>query len=279
MMGTQAATENAEQLEIIEVSPPKGRKSAGAKRPILFVHGAFTAAWCWSEYFLAYFAKQGYRACAVSLSGHGGSRGRDRLDWLSISDYVNDLEQAVETVGGDPIIVGHSMGGFVLQKYLERASAPGVVLMASVPPTGLLPASISLAFSNPGMFADVNSMMHHGRVSLDALQHALFASPVAVDQLRSYYRRMQPESQRAMWDMTFFNLPQLRRTRCPPMLVLGAECDILVPPSQAKQAARYYGTEAEIFPGMGHVMMLEAEWQNVADRIIAWMKAGGLDRA
>ncbi len=279
MMSTPAATENAEQLEIIEARPPKARKSAGAKRPILFVHGAFTAAWCWSEYFLAYFAKQGYRACAVSLSGHGGSRGRDRLDWLSISDYVSDLEQAVEAVGGDPIIVGHSMGGFVLQKYLERASAPGVVLMASVPPTGLLPASISLAFSNPGMFADVNSMMHHGRVSLDALQHALFASPVAVDQLRSYYRRMQPESQRAMWDMTFFNLPQLRRTRCPPMLVLGAESDILVPPSQAKQAARYYGTEAEIFPGMGHVMMLEAEWQKVADRIIAWIKAGGLDRA
>ena len=278
MMSTPAATENAEQLEIIEVRPPKARKSAGAKRPILFVHGAFTAAWCWSEYFLAYFAKQGYRACAVSLSGHGGSRGRDRLDWLSISDYVSDLEQAVETVGGDPIIVGHSMGGFVLQKYLERASAPGVVLMASVPPTGLLPASISLAFSNPGMFADVNSMMHHGRVSLDALQHALFASPVAVDQLRSYYRRMQPESQRAMWDMTFFNLPQLRRTRCPPMLVLGAECDILVPPSQAEQAASYYGTEAEIFPAMGHVMMLEADWQKVADRIIAWMSAGKLDQ-
>jgi len=55
--------------------------------------------------------------------------------------------------------------------------------------------------------------------------------------------------------------------------VLGAECDILVPPSQADQAARYYGTEAEIFPGMGHVMMLDADWQKVADRIIEWTRA------
>jgi pimeloyl-ACP methyl ester carboxylesterase len=274
-MDTPAGSENAEQLEIIEASPPKG----GGARPLLFVHGAFAGAWCWSEHFLPYFAKQGFRACAVSLSGHGGSPGRERLDWLSIADYVRDLEQAVGSVGGNPVIVGHSMGGFVVQKYLERATAPGVVLMASVPPQGLLSASITLAFSNPGLFADVNSMMHHGRASLESLQHALFGSPVAADKLLAYYRQMQPESQRAMWDMTFFDLPRLRRERCPPMLVLGAERDILVPPAEVEQAARAYGTEAEIFLGMGHVMMLEADWQKVADRIIEWVRAGELDRA
>jgi non-heme chloroperoxidase len=280
-MGMPAGSEKETRLEIIEALPPKvpkGRKGGGT-RPLLFVHGAFTGAWCWTDHFLPYFASQGFRACALSLSGHGGSPGRERLDWVSIADYVSDLEQAVSAVGGDPIIVGHSMGGFVVQKYLERAAASGVVLMASVPPQGLLSASIALAFSNPGLFADVNSMMHHGRVSLDALQHVLFANPVEVDKLRACYRRMQPESQRAMWDMTFFNLPQLRRERCPPMLVLGAACDILVPASQAEQAASYYGTQAEVFPDMGHLMMLEAGWQKVAERIIEWMRAGQLDRA
>ena len=274
-MDTSAGSENTEQLEIIEARPPK----AGGARPLLFVHGAFTGAWCWAEYFLPYFATQGFRACAVSLSGHGGSRGRERLDSLSIADYVRDLEQAVSTVGGDPIIVGHSMGGFVAQKYLERAVAPGVVLMASVPPQGLLSASIALAFSNPGMFADINSMMHRGRASLESLQHALFGSPVAADKLQAYYHRMQPESQRAMWDMTFFDLPRLWLERCPPMLVLGAERDILVPPSEVEQAARAYGAAAEIFPGMGHVMMLEADWRKVADRIIEWMRTCELDQA
>jgi non-heme chloroperoxidase len=276
-MVTLADSENAEKLEIIEASPPR-RKKGGSTRPVLFVHGAFAGAWCWEEHFLPYFAKQGFRACALSLSGHGGSPGRDRLDWFSIGDYVHDLEQAVSAIGGDPILVGHSMGGFVVQKYLENARASGAVLMASVPPTGLLSSSIALAFSNPRLFADVNSMMHHSRVSLDALQNVLFAGQVDVEKLRACYRRMQPESQRAMWDMSFFNLPHLRRERCPPLLVLGAECDILVPASQAEQAARYYGTEAEIFPGMGHLMMLETEWQKVADRIIAWIKAGGLDK-
>jgi pimeloyl-ACP methyl ester carboxylesterase len=273
-MGTTSYPGRVEQLEIIEAGPP-----GGGGRPLLFVHGAFAGAWCWSEHFLPYFAEQGFRACAVSLSGHGDSSGRERLDWLSIADYVRDLEQAVGIVGGDPVIVGHSMGGFVVQKYLERAAAPGVVLMASVPPQGLLSASITLAFSNPGLFADVNSMMHRGRASLSTLQHALFAGPVAEDKLRAYYRLMQPESQRAMWDMTFFNLPQLRRERCPPMLVLGAEHDILVPQSEVEKAARHYGTEAEIFLDMGHVMMLEAEWQKVADRIIEWVRESELDLA
>ena len=276
-MTAAAGAKLAEGLEILEAKPAKARKGA-ALRPILFVHGAFTGAWCWAEHFLPYFAKKGIRACALSLSGHGGSPGRERLDWLSISDYVNDLELAVASVGEDPIIVGHSMGGFVVQKYLERAAAPGAVLMASVPPQGLLSASLQLAFSKPGLFADVNSMMHHSRVSLDALQKVLFATPVPLDKLRSYYRQMQPESQRAMWDMTFFNLPQLRRERCPPMLVLGAECDVLVPAAQAEQAAHHYGTEAVIFPGIGHVMMLDAGWQLVADRIIDWMRRSKLDR-
>jgi non-heme chloroperoxidase len=158
-MATTSDFGRVEQLEIMEAGPPDG----GGGRPLLFVHGAFAGAWCWSEHFLPYFAKQGFRACAVSLGGHGGSPGRERLDWLSIAEYVRDLERAVDSVGGDPVIVGHSMGGFVVQKYLEGATAPGVVLMASVPPQGLLSASIALAFSNPGLFADVNSMMHRGR--------------------------------------------------------------------------------------------------------------------
>lgn len=262
-----------QQLEILE-SRPRGR---GKGRPLLFVHGAFAGAWCWSRHFLPYFSTQGFRACALSLSGHGGSPGRERLDWLSIADYVRDLEQAVGIVGGDPVLVGHSMGGFVVQKYLERARAPAAVLMSAVPPQGLLSSSIALAFSNPGLFSDLNAMLHRGRASLDALQHALFASPVAPDELRAYYRLMQPESQRAMWDMTFFDLPRLKRERCPPLLVLGAECDILVPPSQAEQLAQAYGTQAEIFAGMGHVMMLEAGWQEVADRIIGWLRELKLD--
>ena len=43
------------------------RAPAGAARPtpLLFVHGAYTAAWCWDENFLPWFAEQGYAAVTM----------------------------------------------------------------------------------------------------------------------------------------------------------------------------------------------------------------------
>lgn len=266
-MDQRFSRSQTEHLEIIESDPP----GEPVGPPVLFVHGAFTGAWCWSEFFLPYFAKRGLRACALSLRGHGGSHGRDQLDGFSIADYVRDLERAVGQVGEDAILVGHSMGGFVLQKFLERTTAPAAVLMAPVPPQGLLPASFMLAFTNPGLISELNTMMERGHPATETIRRALFAGPVSVDALKTYSRLLQPESQRALWDMSLFDLPQLWRMRRPPMLVLGAERDMLVPQSQVEMAARFYGTQAEMFPAMGHMMMLEAGWQKVADRIIEWI--------
>jgi pimeloyl-ACP methyl ester carboxylesterase len=70
---------------------------AGKARPtpLLFVHGAYAAAWCWEEHFLQFFADAGYAAYAVSLSGHGGSPGRKQLDSFSILDYARDVASIV----------------------------------------------------------------------------------------------------------------------------------------------------------------------------------------
>ena len=82
-------------LEILSELPP-----AGAPRnpgpPLLFVHGAYLAAWCWAEYFLPWFARAGYEAHAVSLRGHGASAGREMLDLAGIEDYVSDVIAAAE---------------------------------------------------------------------------------------------------------------------------------------------------------------------------------------
>jgi alpha-beta hydrolase superfamily lysophospholipase len=40
--------------------------------------------------------------------------------------------------------------------------------------------------------------------------------------------------------------------------------------------ARAYNTTVEIFPDMAHDMMLEPDWQKVADRILGWLTERGL---
>jgi pimeloyl-ACP methyl ester carboxylesterase len=186
---------------------------------------------------------------------------------------VDDVAEVAEKLLTAPVLIGHSMGGLVVQKYLERAQVPGAVLMATVPPQGLLSASMQFAMKSPDLFRDINAVFHGGRTSAETLRTVLFAQPVGADALQHYNRLMQPESQRAIWDMALFNLPQRSLMHIPPLLILGAEMDSLIPASFSEATANYYGTKAEIFPGVGHGMMLESGWETVANRIAAWVDA------
>src|SRR4029077_17567064 len=103
-----------DMLEVID----KGCVSDAHPAPLLFVHGAWHAAWCWDEYFLTFFADRGYRALAVSFRGHGSSPA-PKLRTCSIADYVEDVSVVADSLPRRPVVIGHSMGGFVVQKYLE----------------------------------------------------------------------------------------------------------------------------------------------------------------
>ncbi|MBI4754739.1 MAG: alpha/beta hydrolase [Betaproteobacteria bacterium] len=259
-------------LEVLSASP------AGSARPtpLLFIHGAYAGAWCWAEYFLPWFADAGYVCHAVSLSGHGASSGRDRLDRLGIEDYVADVARVVAALPQSPVLIGHSMGGMVVQKYLERAAVPAVVLMASVPPQGLWASALHLALHRPMLLGELNRVLGGGAVGAASLQEALLVRPADPERLHDWLRHMQPESHRAIWDMTLFNLPRVHRMHRPPMLVLGAEHDLLIRPGLVEHTAHAYGTEARIFPGMGHGMMLEADWDAVARHVRDWLVDRGV---
>ncbi len=60
------------------------------------------------------------------------------------------------------------------------------------------------------------------------------------------------------------------------MLVLGAEEDGFVTRGEVHATARAYRTEPHFFAAMGHNMMLEPGWADVAKRIDAWLDARDL---
>jgi pimeloyl-ACP methyl ester carboxylesterase len=245
--------------------------------PLLFVHGAWHGAWCWAEHFLDYFAAQGYAAHAVSLRGHGASSGRDRLRFTGLADYVADVAQVASQLPKPPVVIGHSMGGAVIQKYLENHLAPAGVLLASMPPAGVLATTLRIARRHPVAFVKANlSLSLYPLVGTPELsREAFFSSNLSHDKLMSYFSRLQDESYRAFLDMLVFRLPIPRRVAAP-ILVLGAADDIIFQPYEVEATAKTYRTEAVIFPGMAHDLMLEMNWQMVADRIITWLSERGL---
>lgn len=255
-------------LEVLSRAPTS---KPAYSTPLLFVHGAYTGAWCWDEHFLPHFASLGHTCYAVSLSGHGGTRRRGYLDSYSIANYVDDVAEVIDKLPSPPALIGHSMGGMVVQKYLERAAVPAAVLLCSVPPQGLMGSAFGLMMSKPNLLTDLNRILGGGEPHVDSLREALFHQPIDAEILMKYYRKCQPESHRAIWDMTLFNLPHPGCMNHAPMLVIGAEHDHLIPPSQVKMTANTYEVDAEIFDGMGHGIMLEAGWLEVADRIAEWL--------
>ena len=257
-------------LEVISCHPAEPSRGAP---PLVFVHGAFAAAWVWAETFMPRAAAAGYSCHALSLRGHGGSHGGDQIDRHSIRDYVDDLSHLVDDLGAAPVLIGHSMGGFVVQKYLEHRTARAAVLMSSVPPQGLVAATFHLFLKRPGLLMEINGLLANRDISPDAARQAMFARPISDELLTRFMQRMSMESQRAIWDMSMFNLVNIATVRRTPLLVLGAEHDQLIPPFLVTATGHAYGVPAQIFPGLGHGFPLEPGGEVVLDAALGWLEA------
>lgn len=256
------------KLEVISKSPVGNQHPT----PLLFIHGAMHGAWCWNVHFLDYFAEHGYAAYAVNLRGHGNSDGRGRLRGSRIADFVKDVAETVEQLQSPPILIGHSMGGFIIQKYLEEHRAPAAVLLSSPSPAGLWRVAVKNARRHPLTFAKVNlTFSLFPLVATPALtREAFFSDDLPEEKLREYWRQLQDDSYRAYLDMVALDLPKPAKVNTS-LLVLGAERDNMLTQGEIEATGRAYNTEAHIVPGVAHNSMLELQWQAVADRILTWL--------
>jgi 3-oxoadipate enol-lactonase len=102
--------------------------------PLIFLHGIGGAARAWRHQ-LATFGDR-FRAIAWDMPGYGGSAPLARV---SIAALADALQQFIEQLGATrPILVGHSIGGMIVQKWLEQSPklARAVVLAQTSPAFG-----------------------------------------------------------------------------------------------------------------------------------------------
>ena len=256
------------KLEVISKSP-----AAPNGPPLLFVHGAWHGAWCWDVHFLDYFAEHGFAAHALSLRAHGGSEGRERLRWTRIRDYVEDIARIADSMPMPPVVIGHSMGGFLVQKYLERHSARAAVLLASVPPEGALRTTLSFGMRHPLKLAQagLTLSMYPIVATPELAREAFFSAELSDAEVAAYWSKLQDESFAGFLDMLVFDLPRPPEKKVP-VLVLAGDRDKMVNPRQFDATARAYGVEAVKLSNLAHDIMLDAGWKSAADHILAWLK-------
>jgi len=258
------------KIEVISRLPSTPR----AAPPILFVHGAWHAAWCWDEFFLDYFAAHGYAAHALSLRGHGASDGRGGLHRCRVRHYVDDVATVAAALPSSPILVGHSMGGFVVQKLLETRSSPAAFLLASIPPNGARSMFVRLMRNWPLDVLKANATLSLWPIvsDPDRAHRLLFSAATSRDEVVRYHRQLQDESMLGFLDCLALERVAANLVRSP-INVIGAADDAIVAGYEIRATARAYGAEAVVFDHVAHDMMLDPSWRTVADSMIQKLDA------
>jgi pimeloyl-ACP methyl ester carboxylesterase len=255
----QHGTSSYSKLELLELQPPEHT----GRVPLLFVHGAGHAAWCW-ENWMAAAAEAGHPAYALSLTGHGGSPGS--LLRSSLGTYVDDVIRTAASLPAQPVIVGHSLGGLVVQKAIARYPARAAVLVAPIPARPGVGTLASITRRHP---EDAAKIMLGG--SLPMRPQYLF-NRLGPEEAKAYADRCGDESPAAQFQV-LLHLPAGPPKGGAPVLVLGAPDDALVPIPDVRDTARRIGAELIEFPGVGHDLMLDGGWQEPAEAMLDWIAA------
>ncbi|MEM8708762.1 MAG: alpha/beta hydrolase [Actinomycetota bacterium] len=230
---------------------------------ILLVHGAWHGSWCWDDVAGA-LRDRGHGVLAIDLPGHDHP-GDTRRIWNRIGQYVAAVGEAAASMDA-PVIVGHSMGGYAVQRHLERNTARRGVLVASVPARGALPANLRTLRAHPAL--TLRAMLtadYHALVGSPELVRELFLSPDTPDDVVDRLaQRLQNESAVAINTMVL--RPPRPQKVTTPVSVIAAEGDTIFTLDEQRALAAAYGTEAVVLEG-GHDLMVDSSWPSLVDAI------------
>jgi 3-oxoadipate enol-lactonase len=113
-----------------------GYEAAGISSlpPLIFLHGIGGAARAWRNQ-IEFFGEN-FRAVAWDMPGYGSSAPLANVSMATLADALQDFLQGISASG--PILVGHSIGGMIVQQWLTKhpAGARAVVLAQTSPAFG-----------------------------------------------------------------------------------------------------------------------------------------------
>ena len=225
---------------------------------VVFLHGIGGGAMAWRPQLEA-FAPH-FRAVAWDMPGYGGSKPLDTVSFAALSAALGDFLDALGMV--DPVIVGHSIGGMVLQRFL--ADAPDRIRAAVLSGT-------SPAFGRPEgewqrRFVEARlGPLDAGR-TMPELAPEIVASlagqdpdPDGMALAQAAMARVPEASYRAMMLalLGFDMRDALARIPVPCLVLAGANDTNAPAPMMEKMAARIPGAAYRVIEGAGHLANLE----------------------
>jgi alpha-beta hydrolase superfamily lysophospholipase len=248
---------------------------------VVFVHGMFVTAKCWAQWIERYEAR-GLRCIAPAWPGRDLAVEKLRalhpdpqLGQLSLDAVLDHYAAIIRRMDEPPILVGHSMGGLIVQLLLQRQLGRAGIAIDSAPPVGVLAPSWSFLRSN---WPTLNPLISRHTPYLMPFEHFQFTFvhtlPLA-QQRAAYDEYVVPESRWvARGPLSSVARVDFSAARAPLLLIAGIE-DHIIPASL--NAANYlkYGASTAVtgykeFAGRTHFIIGQDGWEEVADYALDW---------
>ena len=232
---------------------------AGSGQPILFIHGIGGAARMFQPQ-IDHYAGRGFEAIACDLPGYGG---QPPLQSVTFNMLCDALETLIDGLSLDrPVLVGHSLGGMIVQSYLRRhpQAAAAAVLSGTSP-----------AFGNPnGEFQrqfladrlgplDAGHTMPEIASDLVAMMVGEAPDPEGLALATECLAATPPETYRAMMHcLVSFDERENLAEIAIPVLCLAGEHDHNAPAlMMQRMAERIPGARYHLLAGAGHLANVE----------------------
>lgn len=281
----------ARQTPVSPVPAPlrgAGLTPGSAARTVVFIHGMFVTPRCWQAW-ETYFQARGYRTVAPAWPEHERPISEQRhrhpspaLAQLTLEELVRYHREVIKGLDlsedQKPILIGHSMGGLVVQLLLQEGIGAAGVAIDSAPPKGVISLRWSFLRSNWPAISPFASLDEPISMSPAAFAYAFTNTLSPAEQAAAYEEHIVPESRRVgKGPTTAAGAIDFRKPR-PPLLLIAGEQDRIIPASlNRKNYERYQASPAltsfQEFPGRDHWLLASTGWQEVADYALAWLAA------
>jgi pimeloyl-ACP methyl ester carboxylesterase len=216
------------------------------------------------------FAAHGYEVHSFSMPGHGKSGKSKSLHLYTATDFVNALSQVIDSITPTPFVIAHSLGGYVLQRYLKKHTLPAAVLLGTLPHYGVIPFYLRYFMRHPLRYLtsvlslNIDRMMRSPKLIREYLitDGAAISPDVLLEKLEN-------ESLFAALEAM---LPVGKIQAGTPILVVAGQNDGIFPQQEEERVAEHYNADMIVQSGQNHNLMVEHGWQQTASDIRSWLE-------
>jgi pimeloyl-ACP methyl ester carboxylesterase len=253
------------------------------QKSVLFITGAFVGNNCWDEW-RTYFENKGYTTTAPPWPAKDADpeslRNRNpdpRIAANRLTSLMDHYSNILEGLPEQTVLIGHSIGGLIVQLLLQRGLGKAGVAIHSVPPQGIFTFKFSFLKAGWGPLGFFTSAKKSFLMSFRQWKYAFTNGMTCKEQKEAYYRFAIPESKLIVRDTVTSAAKVNFNKRRAPLLIVSGSTDHTIPASLNYSNYKKYKnnnsiTDYKEFEGRNHFVLGQPTWKEDADYILTWLE-------